>query len=80
MRTMRTRGTHVGFDAVLDVWYPGHDIVQGGDVCDDGLLIWMGHVHICRARTQLKKNSVYISKTTTELSQPPLLHFSRANK
>lgn len=70
MRTMRTRGTHVGFDTILDVWYPGHDIVHGGDVCDDGLLIWMGHVHICRAGTQLK-NSVSISKTTTELSQPP---------
>ena len=51
---MRTRGTHVGFDTVLDVWYSGHDIVQGGDVRDDGLLIWMGHVHICRESTQLK--------------------------
>lgn len=45
---MTKRRTHIGFDAILSIWYPGHDIIQGGDVCDDGFLIWMGHIHICR--------------------------------
>lgn len=49
MMTKKKR-THIGFDAILNVWYPGHDIIQGGDICDDGLLIWMGNIHICKER------------------------------
>lgn len=40
--------THVGFDTILNVWYSGHDIVQRGDICDDGFLIRMGHINICK--------------------------------
>lgn len=47
---MRKRRTHIGFDTILNVWYPGHGIVQRGDVCDDGFLIWVGHIHICKER------------------------------
>lgn len=47
---LRKRRTHVGFDTVLNIWYSGHDIIQGWDICDDGFLIWMGHIHICRNR------------------------------
>lgn len=41
---------YIGFDTILNVWYPGHDIIQRGDVCDDGFLIWMGHIHICEEK------------------------------
>lgn len=47
---VRKRRTHIGFDTILNIWYSGHDIIQGGDICYDGFLIWMGHIHICRER------------------------------
>lgn len=40
------RFTHIGFDTILNIWDSGHDIIQGGNVCDYGFLIWMDHVHI----------------------------------
>lgn len=37
---------YVGPHSLLDVWDSGHGVVQRGDVCDDGLLIRMGHINI----------------------------------
>lgn len=70
---LRKGRTHVGFDTVLNIWYSGHDIIQGWDICDDGLLIWMGHIHICRNREW--KNipplyGVYVMVNTQTLPEP----------
>ena len=39
--------THVGLHPVLHVGHAGHGVVQGRDVCDDGLLVGLGEVHVC---------------------------------
>lgn len=40
--------THVGLDAVLHLRHARHGVVQRGHVGDDGLLIRLCHVHVCR--------------------------------
>lgn len=37
---------HVGFNSILHVRHPWHGVVEGGHIGDDGLLIWLGHIHI----------------------------------
>lgn len=59
---MRRKKTYIGFDTILNIWYSGHDIVQRGDICDDGFLVGMGHIHIYREKKrgfQVKKSYCY---------------------
>lgn len=39
--------THVGLDTILHLGHARHGIVQRGHVGDDGLLIWLCHIHVC---------------------------------
>lgn len=56
---MTKRWAHIGFDTILDVWYPGHGIIQRGHICDDGFLIWMGHIDICTEQQRWKKTVMF---------------------
>lgn len=49
---MRRGDTYIGFDTILNIWYPGHDIIQRGDICDDGFLVGVGHIHICKEKKE----------------------------
>lgn len=49
--------TYVCIYSILGVGNSGHGVIQRGDVRDDGLLIWMGHIHIW-SHMKRKKNTV----------------------
>lgn len=51
---VRMKNPHIGFDTILNIWNSGHDIIEGGDICNDGFLIWMRHIHICKERSESK--------------------------
>lgn len=49
---------YIGFDTVLNVWDSGHDVVQRGDVCDDGFLIWMRNIYIYKEKEDVNDKCI----------------------
>lgn len=60
--------THVGFYTILNIWNSGHDIIQGWDICNDGFLIWMRHIHICKERRENKALYIWWSTESVKFS------------
>ena len=43
---LRNSTTHIVFERLLHTWHVGEDVVEGGDIGNDGLLIWVRYVNI----------------------------------
>lgn len=63
--------TYVCGDALPSLWDFGEGIIDGRDVCDDGLLIWTWNIHIWWERemeTVRETSGLYVIISRTHVS------------
>lgn len=64
-------------DALSSLWDLGKGVIDGGDVRDDGLLIWRGHVHVWKSTArvqQCQKISILNATQTRAISDNIILY------